>query len=67
MVLGTRPEIIKLGPVYRELKNRDIDTDVFWSGQHVEMVSGLLELFDIEVTHQAHLENYTNTLSIKFS
>jgi UDP-N-acetylglucosamine 2-epimerase len=48
---GTRPEIIKLGPVCQELARAGVDLDIFWSGQHIELAVGLLELFDIKVTH----------------
>jgi UDP-N-acetylglucosamine 2-epimerase len=67
MVFGTRPEIIKLGPVYQELMRKDIDTDVFWSGQHLEMADGLFELFDIKVKYQTYLENYSCSISEKTS
>jgi UDP-N-acetylglucosamine 2-epimerase len=51
IALGTRPEIIKLGPVVREFRRRPgIVTDVFWSGQHVELAAGLFEVFDMSVT-----------------
>lgn len=54
MIFGTRPEIIKLGPVYRELHARaDTEAHVFWTGQHLDLADGLLELFDIRVTHHA--------------
>ena len=49
VVMGTRPEIIKLGPVYRELCRRpDVTVDAFWTGQHVELADGLMDLFRIE-------------------
>ncbi|MBX5453432.1 MAG: UDP-N-acetylglucosamine 2-epimerase (non-hydrolyzing) [Acidobacteriia bacterium] len=52
VVLGTRPEIIKLGPVCRALqRRRDVETHVFWTGQHIELARGLLDLFGITVTH----------------
>ena len=51
VAFGTRPEIIKLGPVCRALQRTDAELDVFWSGQHVELATGLLDLFDIAVTH----------------
>ena len=55
VVMGTRPEIIKLGPVYRQLRSmKNVDVDVFFSGQHVELASGLLELFDIQVTYDGN-------------
>jgi UDP-N-acetylglucosamine 2-epimerase len=47
---GTRPEIIKLGPVCQALKRAGAELEVFWSGQHVELAAGLLELFDVSVT-----------------
>jgi len=53
IALGTRPEIIKLGPVYRALRAGGAQVDVFWSGQHVDLAAGLMELFDIRVTHSS--------------
>jgi len=52
IAFGTRPEIIKLGPVCRALRERhDVETHVFWTGQHIELAGGLLDLFGITVTH----------------
>src|SRR5262245_44426433 len=51
VAFGTRPEIIKLAPVCRALRRTGVDLDVFWSGQHIELAAGLLELFQISVTH----------------
>ncbi|MBN1324567.1 MAG: UDP-N-acetylglucosamine 2-epimerase (non-hydrolyzing) [Methanotrichaceae archaeon] len=34
IILGTRPEIIKMAPVIRECKRRDLDYDVIHTGQH---------------------------------
>jgi UDP-N-acetylglucosamine 2-epimerase (non-hydrolysing) len=52
VIFGTRPEIIKLGPVYRALDQReDIIVHSCWSGQHIELADGLLELFEINVDH----------------
>ena len=51
IAFGTRPEIIKLGPVWQALRKRDgVTVDAFWSGQHLELAEGLLDLFDIGVT-----------------
>jgi UDP-N-acetylglucosamine 2-epimerase len=51
MAFGTRPEIIKLGPVWQALQKRDgVAVDAFWTGQHIELAEGLLDLFDIQVT-----------------
>jgi UDP-N-acetylglucosamine 2-epimerase len=52
LVFGTRPEIIKLGPVFRALNDAGADIDVFWSGQHVELADGLLDLFGMTPTYR---------------
>ncbi len=42
VVLGTRPEIIKMSPLIRELEKRDVDFNVVHSGQHYDdEVSGI--------------------------
>ncbi|MGQ9682100.1 MAG: non-hydrolyzing UDP-N-acetylglucosamine 2-epimerase [Anaerolineae bacterium] len=51
-VMGTRPEAIKLAPVVRELKRRaaaseDVAVRVCATGQHREMLDGVLRLFAI--------------------
>lgn len=50
IAFGTRPEIIKLGPVWQALQKRDgVTVNAFWTGQHLELADGLLDLFDIDV------------------
>jgi UDP-N-acetylglucosamine 2-epimerase (non-hydrolysing) len=34
VILGTRPEIIKMSPIIRELKKRDVDYFILHTGQH---------------------------------
>ncbi len=51
VAFGTRPEIIKLGPVCKALEQAGVELDVFWSGQHIELAAGLLDFFGISVTH----------------
>jgi UDP-N-acetylglucosamine 2-epimerase len=51
VAFGTRPEIIKLGPVYRALREAGAHVDAFWSGQHIDLADGLLDLFEIRSTH----------------
>ncbi|MBR0774819.1 UDP-N-acetylglucosamine 2-epimerase (non-hydrolyzing) [Bradyrhizobium diazoefficiens] len=54
IAFGTRPEIIKLGPVWQALKKRDgVTVDAFWTGQHLELADGLLDLFDIKATFKS--------------
>ncbi len=55
IVLGTRPEFIKLAPIARELKSRGHQFDLFLSGQHTDMLAGLPELFDL-ATDIKHLD-----------
>ncbi|MFW5945895.1 MAG: non-hydrolyzing UDP-N-acetylglucosamine 2-epimerase [Candidatus Natronoplasma sp.] len=50
VVIGTRPEIIKMSPVIRELEKKDLDYDVIHTGQHYDQeVSGIFfEELEIE-------------------
>jgi len=48
VILGTRPEAVKLSPLIIELKKREIfETKVLVTGQHRDMVDPILEAFDI--------------------
>ena len=48
LVFGTRPEAIKMCPLVNELKKREnIQTIVCVTGQHKEMLSQVLEAFDV--------------------
>lgn len=47
VVMGTRPEVIKLAPVVRALR-AEFDTVVCASGQHKDMAAQALEFFGIE-------------------
>ena len=55
-LFGTRPEIIKLAPVIRELKNAEygVDLTAICSGQHHDLLTPLLEL--LQVTPDYHLD-----------
>jgi UDP-N-acetylglucosamine 2-epimerase (non-hydrolysing) len=47
-VFGTRPEAIKLAPVVKELTGRpDFDCRICVTGQHREMLTQVLELFEL--------------------
>lgn len=57
MVLGTRPEAIKLGPLYQELRSR---SDTFRvsccvTGQHRDLIAPFLEFFDIRPDHDLNI------------
>ena len=47
ILFGTRPEAIKLAPVVLELRRRGDPTLVATTGQHRELVHGVLDLFGI--------------------
>lgn len=47
LIFGTRPEAIKVAPVYHELKNNEIDVKAVVTGQHKEMLYQVLDLFEI--------------------
>lgn len=50
VVFGTRPEIIKLGPVYQALKrHKGCEVKTCWTGQHVELAEGLVDVFDMQI------------------
>ena len=50
IVLGTRPEAIKLAPVIIELKKQNnIETLVCSTGQHREMLKQVLEIFQVKI------------------
>lgn len=48
LVIGTRPEAIKLIPVYLELKNRaEFNPIIISTGQHKEMLKQVFDLFNV--------------------
>lgn len=48
VVMGTRPEAIKLAPVVQRLRGqRDVQVDVILTGQHRELIQDFLEFFDL--------------------
>ena len=54
LVCGTRPEVIKLGPVYAALcaRSEDFEVRVCLSGQHRELVAPFLPVFGMTVDYQ---------------
>jgi UDP-N-acetylglucosamine 2-epimerase (non-hydrolysing) len=50
IVFGTRPEVIKLAPLIRELKaDQRMETIVCSTGQHHEMLKDIIKYFEIDV------------------
>ena len=48
LIFGTRPEAIKMAPVYHTLKDGGIDVKILATGQHKEMLYQVLDLFEIK-------------------
>jgi UDP-N-acetylglucosamine 2-epimerase (non-hydrolysing) len=49
LVSGTRPEIIKVAPLYLKLKeNKKFETQLLFTGQHIDLAQELWKLFKIE-------------------
>ncbi|MDD4796455.1 MAG: UDP-N-acetylglucosamine 2-epimerase (non-hydrolyzing) [Eubacteriales bacterium] len=63
LVFGTRPEAIKMCPLVRELKGRGgLETVVCVTGQHKEMLSQVLEAFDVKPDYDLSIMQRSQTL-----
>ncbi|NDV24915.1 non-hydrolyzing UDP-N-acetylglucosamine 2-epimerase [Desulfovibrio sp. JC022] len=63
-LFGTRPEGIKMAPLVKELGRRnDVSSKVCVTGQHREMLSQVLDLFDINPDYDLALMRENQTLS----
>lgn len=49
LVVGTRPEAIKMAPVYHALTERRLDVRVAVSGQHVELLQDVVTCLDLPI------------------
>ncbi len=64
IVLGTRPEAIKLAPVILEVQRRPgAETRVCLTGQHREMVASILSFFQIEAHRDLEVMQPNQSLS----
>jgi len=48
IAFGTRPEIIKLAPVIKKVKELDVDLNILHTGQHSDLAETMLNVFDIQ-------------------
>ncbi len=55
VVLGTRPEAVKLCPLVIELRRRGFRVSVCSTGQHRELLAGVLGFFGIKPDYDLHL------------
>jgi len=64
LVFGTRPEAIKMYPVYKELKlYNELETKVVITSQHEEMLKQVIELFNIQTDYDLHVMEDRQTLT----
>jgi UDP-N-acetylglucosamine 2-epimerase (non-hydrolysing) len=64
LIFGTRPEAIKMGPLYKELKSRSlIETILIVTAQHRQMLDQVLNAFDIKPDYDLNIMKQGQTLS----
>ena len=63
LIFGTRPEGIKVAPVYHELKNQGIEVKAVVTGQHKEMLNQVLTLFNIVPDYNLEIMKHGQNLS----
>ncbi len=64
IVLGTRPEAIKLAPVIQAFQAEDaFRVDVVLTGQHQEMVAQVMQFFQISASHDLAIMQHGQTLT----
>jgi UDP-N-acetylglucosamine 2-epimerase (non-hydrolysing) len=62
-VIGTRPEAIKVLPVYKTLKENNISSYLCLTDQHEELVNNLLNIFDVKADFHFKIMKKNQTLS----
>ena len=64
VTLGTRPEAIKMAPVIQKFRSSDLfDTQVVLTGQHREMVSQVMQLFNLHADQDLAIMQPQQTLT----
>lgn len=63
VVVGTRPEAIKMAPVIHRLRAEQVRTSVIASGQHREMLRQVMDIFQVTVDHDLEVMRPNQTLN----
>ncbi|MCW5312372.1 UDP-N-acetylglucosamine 2-epimerase (non-hydrolyzing) [Nostoc sp. KVJ3] len=64
IILGTRPEAIKLAPVIQVFqKSSDLESQVILTGQHREMVEQVMQLFKIKADYDLEIMQVKQSLN----
>ena len=61
--MGTRPEIIKMAPIYKTLKARGENVQILHTGQHEDVAQALYKFFDMDPDYQIQLKRRVPSLS----
>lgn len=64
LIFGTRPEAIKIAPIYLKLKEMNQDTLVIITAQHREILDQVLQLFQIKPNYDLNVMSDSQTLPI---
>lgn len=69
IVIGTRPELIKLAPLVYAFRRQpdDYEIKVIHTGQHIELVENLYKLFEIEPDYKCELLTKGQSLPALYS
>ena len=60
---GTRPEAIKMAPLYHEIKKNKLDVKICVTAQHREMLDQVLDFFEIVPDYDLNLMQHNQTLN----
>lgn len=63
LVFGTRPEAIKISPLYHELKKNNFEVKVCVTAQHREMLDQVLDFFEIIPDYDLNVMQHNQTLN----
>lgn len=64
LVIGTRPEAIKMAPIIKRLNEQNVlEFKVCSTGQHMELLSSILNFFDIQIDYNLNIMKHNQGLS----
>lgn len=63
VVIGTRPEAIKMAPIILALKREDVELSICKTGQHTDMVDLVFDVFNIKAGIDFSIMDKTNNLN----
>src|SRR5215217_5810762 len=63
LCFGTRPEAIKMAPVFHKLKDKGFDVKICVTAQHREMLDQVLDFFEIKPDYDLNLMKCDQTLN----